>query len=420
MKLADVALPVPLAHAFTYTLPEALIHRVVPGARVVVPFGKRTSVGIVVDVKDGEPPPKAKAVLDILDEAPALPSDLLAFLRDVSSYYLAPIGEVVKLALPPEDRAAAKAKAKPSLFDAKKGLSTRKVQWVCPEAHIDAQMGKYVSGQAHIVLSYVRAQGEAPITKLETQWKSARAAVKKLVELGLARIEERDAKSDPFFADVVARDVAPEPTEPQAEAMRQIGEAIEKGEAGATFLLHGVTGSGKTEVYLSAIDRAIRRKKGAIVLVPEIALTPQLVSRYRARFGDDVAVIHSALTPRERYDTWMRLRRSELRVVIGARSALFTPVPDVGLVIVDEEHDPSFKQEEGVRYHARDMAILRAHRSRGVCVLGSATPSLESEYLARMGKAKKLFLPERARGQAMPAVEVIDLRRMGPGPTGDK
>ncbi len=420
MKLADVALPVPLAHAFTYTLPDALIDRVVPGARVVVPFGSRNSVGIVVDVKDGEPPPNAKEVLSTFDEAPALPSDLLAFLRDVSSYYLAPIGEVVKLALPPEDRAAAKAKSKPSLFDPKKGLSTRKVQWVCPEAHLDAQMGKHVSGQAHMVLSYVRAQGEAPITKLETQWKSARAAVKKLVELGLVRIEERDAKSDPFFENAVARDAAPEPTEPQADAMRAINDAIEKGEGGATFLLHGVTGSGKTEVYLSAIDRAIRQKKGAIVLVPEIALTPQLVSRYRARFGDDVAVVHSALTPRERYDTWMRLRRSELRVVIGARSALFTPVPEVGLVIVDEEHDPSFKQEEGVRYHARDMAILRAHRSHGVCVLGSATPSLETEHLARTGKAKKLFLPERARGQAMPVVEVIDLRRMGPGPTGDK
>ncbi len=156
------------------------------------------------------------------------------------------------------------------------------------------------------------------------------------------------------------------------------------------------------------------------MLVPEIALTPQLVARYRARFGDDVAVLHSHLTPKERHGMWHKLRSGKLTVAIGARSALFAPVASLGLVIVDEEHDSSFKQEEGVRYHARDMAILRAHRARGVCVLGSATPSLESEWLARSGRAEKLRLPERARAQAMPKVATIDLRHTGPGPTGDK
>ncbi len=420
MKLADVALPVPLAHAFTYTLPDALIDRAVPGARVVVPFGNRKAVGVVVDVRDGEPPKNAKPILDALDDEPALPPDLLAFLRDVSTYYLAPIGEVIKLSLPPEDRKSAQAKAKPSLFADKKGLSARQVSWVLPEPHGTVGFDTPLSGQAASILAFVRANGEAPLAKLLQQWKSARVAVKKMVELGLVKVENRDAPRDAFFADVIERDTAPEATDAQRAAMDAIGAAIESEEASATFLLHGVTGSGKTEVYLDAIDRARARKKGSIVLVPEIALTPQLVSRYRARFGDDVAVVHSGLTPRERYDTWMRLRRGEFDVAIGARSALFTPVRNVGLVIVDEEHDPSFKQEEGVRYHARDMAILRAHRAHGVCVLGSATPSLESEHLSRIGRAKKLFLPERARGQAMPAVEVIDLRRIGPGPTGDK
>ena len=156
------------------------------------------------------------------------------------------------------------------------------------------------------------------------------------------------------------------------------------------------------------------------MLVPEIALTPQLVSRFRARFGDDVGVLHSGLTPRERFDMWMRLRAGEVDVAIGARSALFAPIRALGLVIVDEEHDSSFKQEEGVRYHARDMAILRAHLLGGVCVLGSATPSLETEHLARSGKATKLVLPDRARAQEMPKVEIVDLRRIGAGPTGDK
>ena len=156
------------------------------------------------------------------------------------------------------------------------------------------------------------------------------------------------------------------------------------------------------------------------MLVPEIALTPQLVARFRARFGDCVAVLHSALSPRERHTVWHRLRDGEIDVAIGARSALFAPVRSLGLVVVDEEHDSSFKQEEGVRYHARDMAIWRAHRALGVCVLGSATPSLESEHLTRMGRATKLRLADRARDRPLPRVELVDLRRTGPGPNGDK
>jgi len=217
----------------------------------------------------------------------------------------------------------------------------------------------------------------------------------------------------------VDRDQPPPLTAPQADATAAIASAL-AARRGATFLLHGVTGSGKTEVYLQAIVAARAASLGSIVLVPEIALTPQLVARFRARFGDDVAVLHSGLTAAERHAMWQRLRRGEVDVAIGARSALFAPVASLGLVIVDEEHDPSFKQEEGVRYHARDMAILRAHRSGGACVLGSATPSLESEHLARSGKATKLRLPERARAQSLPRVSIVDLRRMGAGPTGDK
>jgi primosomal protein N' (replication factor Y) len=349
----------------------------------------------------------------------------------VAAYYLSPIGEVMRLALPPVERATTRALAEPSLFDVKKGISARRVQWVTPLAPLrvlgsgasatsDAvDPAKPISGQAGAILAHVRATGESPLSKLEAKWGNARAAVKKLAELGLVALDAREAPRDPFFAEAVVRDVPPEPTAPQEQAVLAIGGALAAGTPG-TFLLHGVTGSGKTEVYLRAIVAARAAGKGSIVLVPEIALTPQLVSRFRARFGDDVAVLHSALTPRERLDMWTRLRAGELDVAIGARSALFAPVRDLGLVIVDEEHDPSFKQEEGVRYHARDMAILRSHKVGGVCVLGSATPSLESEHLARTGKATKILLPDRARAQRMPAVEIIDLRRMGAGPTGDK
>jgi primosomal protein N' (replication factor Y) len=405
---------VPLARAFTYAVPEAL--RIVPGARVVAPFGGRKLVGVALGVREGEPPPKVKSVERVLPSW-SLPVELLDFVRDVAAYYIAPIGEALKMALPPLDRETSRALAEPSLFDGARGVGVRRVQFVraTSAAHPDESKLK---GQAKAILAHVRATGDPPLARVAETWKNARSAVKRLAELGLVAIEERDAPDDPFFADAQERDQAPELTPHQVAAARAIEEALAAG--ARTFLLHGVTGSGKTEVYLRAIAAARAAKKGAIVLVPEIALTPQLVARYRARFGDEVAVLHSALTPKERHVMWRRLRDGELDVAIGARSALFAPVARLGLVVVDEEHDGSFKQEENVRYHARDMAILRAHRAGGVCVLGSATPSLESEHLVRTGKAQRLRLPDRARALEMPKVEIVDLRRIGAGPTGDK
>jgi primosomal protein N' (replication factor Y) len=273
-------------------------------------------------------------------------------------------------------------------------------------------------GNSQAILARVRASGGEPLARLCELWPSARGAVKRLAAMGLARIESRETAVD-LWDRPAPKDEPPEPTPDQHKAIDAIGGALARGE-GKTFLVHGVTGSGKTEVYLRAIAAAKRAQKGALVLVPEIALTPQLVHRFRARFGDGVAVLHSALSPRERLAMWRRLRDGSVDVAIGARSALFAPVRALGLVVVDEEHDPSFKQEEGVRYHARDMAILRAHRAGGVCVLGSATPSLESELLARGEKATKVRLESRARAQAMPKVEIVDLRRIGAGPTGDR
>src|SRR5690606_36359236 len=180
---------------------------------------------------------------------------------------------------------------------------------------------------------------------------------------------------------------------------------------GKTFLLQGVRGSGKTEVYLRIIDEARRLGRGALLLVPEISLTPQLVSRFRARFGDEIAVLHSGLSDRERTDAWRSLRAGQMNLAVGARSALFAPVQDLGVMVVDEEHDPSFKQEEGFRYHARDMAMLRAHMARAGCILGSATPSVETRHLADEGRVTRILLPDRATRHALPSVEVVDLAR---------
>jgi primosomal protein N' (replication factor Y) len=416
MMLADVALPVPLARAFTYSVPESLSASELVGARVVCPFGGRRLVGVTLALREGEPPRGVKAIARVVDHEPAIPDDLLAFLTRLASYYFAPIGEVVRLALPPMDRETSRELKGPTLFDSARGVGTRRVQWVAPTSRVeDAPL----RGQAAAILAHVRAAGAVPLPKLVERWGNARAAAKKLAEIGLVTVVEREAPADPFFADAAVRDTPPTPTAEQASAVDAIHAALRDGRA-ATFLLHGVTGSGKTEVYLRAIAAAREMRRGAIVLVPEIALTPQLVARFRSRFGDDVAVLHSALTPRERYAMWLRLRRGEVDVAIGARSALFAPVQSLGLAIVDEEHDPSFKQEEGVRYHARDMAIWRAHLAGGVCVLGSATPSLESEHLARTERATRLVLTHRARAQPMPTVQIVDLRRIGPGPTGDR
>src|SRR5690606_17813544 len=187
------------------------------------------------------------------------------------------------------------------------------------------------------------------------------------------------------------------------------------------FLLDGVTASGKTEVYLHAAEHCLRQGKGAIVLVPEIALTPQLTARFRARLGDAIAIVHSGLSNKERLHMWKQLQKGAFKVAVGARSALFAPVADLALICVDEEHDGSFKQEEGVRYNARDMALLRAHRARAVAVLGSATPSLSSEAAVRQGKMTRLKLPARANQKAiLPRVTIIDLKRVGAGPSGDR
>jgi primosomal protein N' (replication factor Y) len=417
MLLADVALPVPIARAFTYAVPgEAGPAGGLVGARVVCPFGGRRLVGVAMAVREGEPPRAVKPIARVIDREPAIPEELLTFLAGLASYYFAPIGEVVRLALPPVERETSRDLADPMLFGVPRGVATRSIQWIVPTSRVeDAPL----RGQAAAILAHVRATGATPLPKLAERWGNARSAAKRLVELGLIVVEHRTAPADPFFEDAVPRDTPHTPTAEQSAAVDSIGSAVHEARPG-TFLLHGVTGSGKTEVYLRAIAAARERGRGAIVLVPEIALTPQLVSRFRARFGDDVAVLHSALTPSERHAMWHRLRRGEVDVAIGARSALFAPVRDLGLAIVDEEHDPSFKQEEGVRYHARDMAIWRAHRAGGVCVLGSATPSLESEHLARTGRATRLVLSQRARAQPMPAVEIVDLRRIGAGPSGDK
>lgn len=421
--LAEVAAPVPLAQAFTYLVPPALAGKLCRGSRVVCEFGRRRVVAVVLDVAEREAPQgfRLKPISALIDPEPVLPAELLGFLRELSQYYFAPIGEVLRLALPAMEREQVKALAAQGELlgtAAAKQVGGKKLAYARATDALEAP--GTLRGQAAAILALLRASGELPVARLGDRFGNARPAVAKLVAQGLVEVVQREPPRDPFFTPLGARDVPPELRPAQAEAVTKI-EAALGGEGPKGFLLFGVTGSGKTEVYLRAIAACLARGKGALMMVPEIALTPQLVSRFRARFGDDLAIIHSALADLDRHEMWTRLRRGEVRVAIGARSSLFAPVPELGLLIVDEEHDSSFKQEEGVRYQARDMALLRAHRAGAVAVLGSATPSLESVELVRKGRLVELWLPDRAVAEAsLPKVQIVDLRRMGAGPTGDK
>jgi primosomal protein N' (replication factor Y) len=423
MLLADVAVPVPLGRPFSYEVPAALVGRLSAGMRVLCEFGPKKTLGVVLDVSDREPSfdrKKIKPIAALVDDEPVLMPELLGFLRELASYYLAPIGEVLRMALPALERSQVRAlrEATEPTLNLKGRTVGRKevttVRLVSAETRSPAKL----RGRAVEILEYLASCPETSVPHLEQRWKGARAAVKRLSALGLVELGKREVPASPFFAEAVDRDIPPALTPAQDAATRALRDAIAAGRP-QSFLLYGVTGSGKTEVYLRAIAACLAAGKGALVLVPEISLTPQLVGRFRARFGDDVAVIHSGLTEKERHVMWRRLRGGAVQVAIGARSALFAPVQKLGLVVVDEEHDGSFKQEEGARYHARDMGILRAHRAGAVAVLGSATPSLESEMLCRQGKLTRLELPERAHAAAvLPKVELVDLKRIGAGPTG--
>jgi primosomal protein N' (replication factor Y) len=418
--LSRVAVPVPLGQAFTYAVPPELEGSVVRGSRVLCEFGKRRILGVVLKVGDDGadvPLDKIKPIAAVVDPEPVFSEELLDFLWELARYYIAPIGEVMRLALPAVERSAADA------LDRRGLLGSTKLETVGRLIQIaEAKQGVVpakLSSSACELYEHLRKHGPEPVAELGKRWKSARALVRRLKELGLVELLQRQASVDPFFSSSVARDTPPELNPEQACAVERIIGCLEAGKAGQ-FLLDGVTASGKTEVYLRAVERCLALGRGAIVLVPEIALTPQLVARFRARIGNTIAVLHSGLSERDRHAMWKALRSGELSVAVGARSALFAPIERLALICVDEEHDSSFKQEEGVRYNARDMALLRAHRAGAVAVLGSATPSLGSQWLAGAGRLERLKLPARAhRAAVLPNVEIVDLRRIGAGPTGD-
>jgi primosomal protein N' (replication factor Y) (superfamily II helicase) len=395
--LVEVAIAAAVRGTFTYRVPSPLAAEVSLGQRVAVPFGKsRRATGYVIGFPTAPPAGFAlRDVLAVLDPFPPFTPKLVELLRWAEEYYLVPPGELLRAALPP-------------------GLNTRKgdsgparrgVEFAAAAAGAAEALPSLSRARAQrAVLDYLLARGRIPLDELKVAFPHGRAAVNALERRGLVR---RTMETPVARSGLLPGGAAPpELTPAQAQAVEALAQALGTFQP---FLLHGVTGSGKTEVYLQVIARARARGRGALVLVPEIALTPQLSGRFRARFGDDVALLHSGLSDAERHAEWLRLRRGEARICVGVRSAIFAPVQDLAVLVVDEEHDGSFKQEDGPGYHARDLAVVRAKLEDAVLVLGSATPSLETLDNARRGKYRTLSLPARVDDRPMPAVELVDL-----------
>ncbi len=403
-NLASVAVGRPVRGEFTYVVPDGLSGRLSPGQRILVPFGRSMSLGFFLG--PAEPPPeresvKLKPIMKVLEDSPSLPPDLIALLRFAAEHYRYPLGEVIKSALPPGlTKAEEEKEARPDVQEFAVAL--------VPEAPAALRRAPAQSA----ALAYLLAVGgRAPLEEVAHAIPGARETLRKLAARGFVRIDEEVIA--PGVKEGLGQGRPQQLTPEQDVAVKELHAALGTG-GFQPFLLHGVTGSGKTEVYLRAVERALEQGRGSLVLVPEIALTPQLVGRFRSRFGADVAVLHSALKDRERLFHWQALRKGAVRIAVGVRSAVFAPVENLGLVVVDEEHDPSFKQEDKLRYQARDLAVVRGKQAGAVVVLGSATPSLESLENVRRGRYRRLELKNRVDDRPMPTIGLVDLRQERP------
>lgn len=391
---------------YTYAIPTELEERVLVGCRVQVPFGSgnRSAEGYVTAIlADAGSDFYIKPVSALLSERPVLLPGQLRLAARMRSRYLCTYGDALKCMVP---AAVASVKDK----------TIRLAELADPTEAAQRLADGEIDRVGHIrVVELLLECGSAPIPEIMYACQVSRAVLSTLEKKQLIRIFQQEVRrnlpDELYFTSV---DPFP-PTPDQAVAIRRISDALtacEMTTSGCSeFLLFGITGSGKTEVYLQCARAAADQGRGVIILVPEISLTPQMISRIRSRFGSDVAVLHSRLTPAERYDQWQRILRQEVRVVVGARSAIFAPLDDIGLIVIDEEQESSYKSETHPRYHAREIARMRAHDCGAVVVLGSATPSVESYYRTQSGKSVLLTLHERVGSAELPATEIVDMRQ---------
>ncbi len=402
--IIEVALPLPVDRTFHYLVPGSLTGRAQPGTRVLVPFGSRKLIGYVLTYVQGSEVDRLKEVIDALDDTPLWTDRELELFRWIAGYYLHPLGEVLKTALP----AGINPRMGKGVDGNVSGAGKIRHETVYVPGNSNDPR-KSLGPKAAEILRVIRGEGEVSSIVLGKRFASCSVQLKRLTELGLVEKRERELFRDPFRNETVERDPPRQLNPHQREVMDALISRLNSRRY-SPCLLHGVTGSGKTEVYLQVIARALEKGLNALILVPEISLTPQLVHRFRARFEDGIAILHSGLSDGERYDEWRRIRRGLARIVIGARSAVFAPLENIGVIVVDEEHETSFKQNDGLRYNGRDLALVRGKMENALVILGSATPLVTSLYAAERGKLELLSLPERVRGAPMPKVETVAMQ----------
>jgi primosomal protein N' (replication factor Y) len=463
VSIANVIVDVPSQNTnrpFDYKIPEKYAGIVQPGVRVIIPFGPRKIMGYVVSLSDYTDFDKVKNIIDVLDVTPVLTNELLHLGKWLSQQTLSYYISCLQVMLPQ----VMKAKYRKELWklseeqldseldavfdgravidyeefeqaevsyhvlrkhidegevDVHYEVKSRETKKVTPmvESNMDemeleevlVDLSPQAKKQRAIVEFLMEHQEPMPKKQLLETLSTTSASLKPLVSQGVLREYKQEVFRDPYENREFERTQPFELTHEQSEAIQPILKTIEE-KSHDVFLLHGVTGSGKTEVYLQSIQQVIDDGKEAVMLVPEIALTPQMVERFKGRFGSKVAVLHSALSAGEKYDEWRKIQRKEVQVVVGARSAIFAPFSNIGLIIIDEEHETSYKQEDRTRYHARDVAIERAKTHKCPVVLGSATPALESYARAVKGNYQLLTLSKRMNDAVMPEVELVDMR----------
>ncbi len=471
--VAEVIVDVPASstdHPFDYLIPEELVSEVHVGSRVQVPFGPRKLLGYVVGMKDHSSSKRLRAICDVMDLVPPLTPELVRLGMFMADEYLcrtitalhSMVPAVLKgkyqkvirlhpsaqeleesllsiftrellerlrekgectweeaLKIPEISRSLLRQLEEEKRIVVEERIGDRvtrqKVFWVWPKdpgmlPGVLQQLPARAVRQREVIRFFIENPEKIALPALLSQVKASRSTVKKLVEQGFLVWEEREQYRDPY-GDREFTPTSPLPlTAEQQRAFDAIVEPLRE-KRYHSVLLHGVTGSGKTEIYLQAIDQVLALGREAVVLVPEISLTPQMVKRFKGRFGDQVAVLHSGLSGGERYDEWRKIRSGKVKVAIGARSAIFAPFQNLGLIILDEEHESSYKQEENPKYHAREIADWRAREQGATLVLGSATPAVETYYLARTGGHEWVTLTERVHGRPFPQVEVVEMRR---------
>jgi len=393
-----------------YSVPESLAERIGVGSRVRVPFRDKSGLATVVATLDNSQAQGIRPIEAVVGDAPILNEQLLELARWIATYYCCPIETVMRSLLPQVIRRAE--------------VSWKKQLFVQPGLKIDKshpdwereleKLQKRAPRQAELLEAIARLEAPVTAAALLRQTSLDNQTLRALVRRGLVDVREEAVVRDPHGDEQFVATANLVLNEEQTLALKKIAEALAAPENAQPILLHGVTGSGKTEIYLQAIRAALERGRSAIVLVPEISLTPQTVERFKGRFaesGDAVAVLHSHLSEGERHDEWHKIHSGRARIAIGPRSAVFAPLKNLGLIVVDEEHENTYKQEEAPRYHARDVAVVRAKIEKCVVVLGSATPSLESYYNATTGKYRLVTLTQRVDEKQMPVMRVVDLRQ---------